>query len=32
MQQSGQDILYYQPQAEGGDYGCKNSHFTRAGP
>ena len=32
MQQSGQDILYYQPQTEGEDYDCKNSHFTRAGP
>ena len=32
MQQSGQDILFYQPQAEGGDHDIKNSHFTRAGP
>lgn len=32
MQQSGQDILYYQPRAEGGDHDCKNPHFTRAGP
>ena len=32
MQESGQDILFYQPQAEGGDHDIKNSHFTRAGP
>jgi hypothetical protein len=32
MQQSGQDILFYQPQAEGGDHDIKDSHFTRAGP
>jgi hypothetical protein len=32
MQQSGQDILFYQPKAEGGDHDIKNSHFTRAGP
>ncbi len=32
MQQSGQDILFYQPQAEGGGHDIKNPHFTRAGP
>ena len=32
MQQSGQDILFYQPQAKGGDHDIKNPHFTRAGP
>ena len=32
MQQSGQDILFYQPQAEGGEHDIKNPHFTRAGP
>jgi len=28
MQQSGQDILYYQPKAEGGNHDCKNTCFT----
>ena len=32
MQQSGQDILFYQPKAEGGDHDSKNPHFTRADP
>ena len=32
MQQSGQDILFYQPQAKGGDHDIKNPYFTRAGP
>ena len=32
MQQSGQDILFYQPQAEGGSDDSKNPYFTRAGP
>jgi hypothetical protein len=32
MQQSGQEILFYQPQAKGGDHDIKNPHFTRAGP
>lgn len=31
MQQSGQDILFYQPQAKGGDHDSKNPNFTRAG-
>ena len=32
MQESGQDILYYQPKAEGGSDDSKNPYFTRAGP
>lgn len=32
MQQSGQDILYCQPKAEGENHDCKNPYFTRAGP
>lgn len=32
MQQSGQDILCCQPKSKGGNYDCKNTHFTRAGP
>ena len=32
MQQSGHDILFYQPQAKGGDHDSKNPYFTRAGP
>ena len=32
MQQSGQDILYANPNEKGGNRDCKNPHFTRAGP
>jgi len=33
MQQSGQDILYCQPKAKGGEsHDCKNTCFSRTGP
>jgi len=32
MQKSGQDILYCQPQAKGGNRDCKKPYFTRSGP
>jgi hypothetical protein len=32
MQQWGQDILYCQPKAKGGNRDCENTHFTWSGP